>query len=268
MSVEQLARCEFKYAIQPDTLDRIRRELERYCVVDRTGVCDSDGYYTIDSLYFDTHNLDLFRESDEERSVRRKLRVRTYPDTPASNVKIEVKRRMHELILKTSLVVPYQGWQSWLAPGFDGSVLKPESREALATFVTLQRHLHAEPKILVRYSRVAFHSTIDNYVRITFDRRMAYQPMRTLTLEAAPRRWAPLDSARWIGDAGSLLMEVKFRNRAPLWVGDLIRRNGLVRQGFSKFGTAIRISSREIVRCWDLAPAWPSARSEVSKWIF
>jgi hypothetical protein len=267
MSVEQLARCEFKYAVQRGILDRIRRELERYCVVDRTGVCDSDGYYTIDSLYFDTPNLDFFRESYEERPVRRKLRVRAYPDTPGSIVKIEVKRRIHELILKTSLVVPYQGWQSWLEPGADGAVLKSGSREALATFVTLQRHLHAEPKILVRYSRVAFHSTIDNHVRITFDRRMAYQAARSLDLLANPRRWAPLDSAGCLGSADSLLMEVKFRNRAPLWVGDLIRRFGLVRRGFSKYGMAIRLSSRETVRCWDLAPAWSSARSEASQWI-
>src|SRR5262249_40091651 len=161
---------------------------------------------------------------------------------------IEVKRRIHELILKTSLVVPQGDWQACLEPGADASALKPESREALNTFVTLQRQLHAAPKVLIRYFRAAFHSTIDDYVRITFDRRIVYQPMRPPDLTGAPKRGSPLDAG------GDLLMEVKFRNRAPLWVGDLIRRFGLSRQGFSKYGIAVRLSTRERTRCWDLAP--------------
>jgi hypothetical protein len=109
MSVQELARCEFKYAIGMEQLPNLQRALKLYCVVDRTGVCDAEGWYTIDSLYFDSPDLTFLRDAEDERPVRRKLRVRTYPDTPGSMVKIEVKRRIHELIEKTSLVVPQSG---------------------------------------------------------------------------------------------------------------------------------------------------------------
>jgi hypothetical protein len=93
--------------------------------------------------------------------------------------------------------------------------------------------------MLVRYTRQAFHSTIDDYVRVTFDRAMLAQPARCYELSPDPARWASLDGPS-LGAPGSLLMEVKFRNRAPVWIGDLIRRFGLTRQGFSKYGTAVR----------------------------
>lgn len=265
MSVQQLARCEFKYAVSTELADRLRRVLERWCVVDRTGVCDAAGWYTIDSLYFDTPDLAFHRDAEDERPIRRKLRVRSYPDTPDSIVKIEVKRRIQELILKTSLVVPQAGWEAWLRPGANLAAMKPASREALDTFVTLQRHTNAGPKMLVRYTRLAFHSSIDDYVRVTFDRRILYQPMRHYSLGGDPRRWASIDAAGSLG-AGNLLMEVKFRGRPPVWIGDLVRRFGLVRQGFSKYGTAVRLTRRETLRVWDLAPAWAPARSE-SPWI-
>jgi hypothetical protein len=265
MSVEQLARCEFKYPVSMDQVPVLRRALERFCVIDRTGVCNADGWYTIDSLYLDTPYFDFFRDAEDERPVRRKLRARSYPDTPGSIVKIEVKRRIHELILKTSLVVPQDGWDCWIRAGVDLSGMKGESREALDTFVTLQRQTNASPKFLVRYTRLAFHSTIDDYVRVTFDRRMLYQPMQRYSLDADPRRWSSIDDARSLGSNG-LLMEVKFRNRPPVWIGDLIRRFGLVRQGFSKYGTAVRLSRRERPRIWDLAPSWGPARSEALPW--
>jgi len=265
MSVEQLARCEFKYPVSIDQIGRLRHALEQYCVVDRTGMCDAAGWYTIDSLYFDPPAFQFHRDAEDQRPMRLKLRARSYPDTPASIVKIEVKRRIHELIVKTSLVVPREGWDACLRPGADLSRMTPDSREALDTFVTLQRHTNASPKMLIRYTRLAFHSTIDDYVRVTFDRKMLYQSMRRCSLDPDPRRWGALDDAGSLG-TGGLLMEVKFRNRPPVWIGDLIRRFGLVRQGFSKYGAAVRLSRRESARLWDLAPAYGPARTEASSW--
>jgi hypothetical protein len=267
MSVQQLARCEFKYRIGMDQIDRLHRALDRYCVVDRTGMCDAAGWYTIDSLYLDTPSFQFHRDGEDQRPVRLKLRARSYPDTPGSIVKIEVKRRIHELILKTSLVVPHEGWDAWLRPGAHLSSMMQDSRRALDTFVTVQRHTNASPKLLVRYTRLAFHSTIDDYVRVTFDRKMLYQPMRRYSFDADSRRWSGIDDAGSFG-VGGLLMEVKFRNRPPVWVGDLIRRFGLIRRGFSKYGAAVLLSRRESTRLWDLAPAYGPARTEIAPWTY
>ncbi len=268
MSVEQLARYEFKYTLGPEAVQRAERLVRLHCQLDRTGVCDEHGAYTVDSLYFDTPRFQFFRDAEDMRANRLKLRVRTYPDTPASIVKIEVKRRIQDLVVKTSTLVPGGSWVGWLHPGSDLSGLPEPSRRALEVFCGLQRGLDAAPKMLVRYSRRAYHSTIDDYVRVTFDSRMLYQPMYRYELLGNPHRWGHIDDAASIGVSGGLLMEIKFRVRPPLWIADFIRGLGLARQGFSKYGTAMRHCTMTRRALWDLAPSIPASRAEEPRWIF
>jgi hypothetical protein len=240
--------------VHPQLLPDICLFLKLFCFVERPGVCDADGHYAIDSLYFDTPDYRFFRDGEEQQMRRLKLRIRTYPDTPGSVVKVEVKHRTEDLIEKTSMVLPQQNWATWLKPGAVVTTLDSSDRQALESFIGLQHRYSASPRMLVRYRRQAWHSAVDDYVRVTFDRQMVFQPMRQLQLEGDSRCWRSIDT-------DTLLMEVKFRMRPPVWAVDLIRRFGLSRQGFSKYGTAVRRTM-----CgnplWDLAPALRIARSE------
>jgi hypothetical protein len=266
MDVQLLARYEVKYAVHPGMLDGLRRALRFYCSIDRTGVCAEDGLYTIDSLYFDTPSDRFFLDGEEGMAERMKLRTRTYPDTPGSIVKIEVKRRAHDLISKTSTVVPPEDWAGWLAPGRDLSEMPEASRRALQTFLALRDRFRAAPKMLVRYRRIAFHGRFDDYVRITLDMHIECQPMRRLELRGDERRWQPIDDPGSLGSAGHLLMEVKFQRRPPVWVVDLVRRFGLRRQGFSKYCSAVRraltdrqaFQDRVPAAQWEAVPVWIS----------
>ena len=219
MRVENLARFEVKYAVRPDQLDEIRSVLRLRCVTDGFAPAAKNGWYSVDSLYFDTPDWRIFQAAENRQLVRHKLRVRIYPDSPDSVVKIEVKRRLGEQQTKTSTLVPQENWAAWLAPGCDTS-----RSPSLAAFSTLQRATGAFPRVLVRYQRQAFKSIVDDYVRITFDREMCFQPMECYSLDAHPLRWTAVDGESSFGRGGHLLMEVKFKQRPPVWISDLVCR--------------------------------------------
>lgn len=102
--------------------------------------------------------------------TRFKLRIRSYGDGDGP-VKLEVKRKLRDIIYKTSATVSPDGWSA-------------------AELLQLVESVRALPRILVRYERLAFSSVVDSYVRVTFDRRMICQPVEGLDLQGDPLAWS------------------------------------------------------------------------------
>jgi hypothetical protein len=246
MNQEFFARYEYKYAVNPADLEAMRRQIAPYCRPDEYGLAENRGFYTIDSLYLDTPDYRFYWNSENRSPYRLKLRVRTYPDAANRIAKFEIKRRVQDLVVKSSTVLPQENWQHWLRkPGNAGG-------PALDEFLSLQRAMNAGPKMLVRYSRLAFRGVVDHNVRITFDRRMVCQPMPRYELDGAPRGWSPIDDAGSVGEKCGLVLELKFKHRPPVWMADLVRQFGLVRQGYSKYGCAVRRAACDATQWWDL----------------
>jgi hypothetical protein len=264
MTQDQSARYELKYAVNPETLDDMRAFLRPFCVLDDHASAEKAGFYTIDSLYFDDSRYRMYQDVEDGAPVRAKLRVRTYPDSPASVVKFEVKRRVKDLILKSSAVVPGQGWRQWLEER-PRAPLSPRSEAALQCFLRTAQAMGARPKMLVRYERQAFVGAVDNNIRVTFDRGMQHQRMERYELEGVASSWTAMDDPDSIGAPGAILLELKFCGRAPIWMADLVRRYGLKRQGYSKYCSAVRRFLFDARRGWDLAPALLGG---CSRWIF
>ena len=109
--------------------------------------------------------------------------------------------------------------------------------------------------MLVRYERQAFQSTIDDYVRITFDQHILHQPMRAYDLAGKSDRWAQTGDRESTGNGDfPVILEFKFVDRAPQWLVDIVRKCGLFRGGFSKYSAAVRKSAIESNVYWSLAP--------------
>lgn len=240
MGVEQLARNEFKYAVRPDQLDDLRRSLRAFCVPDGFYLPEKNGWYTVDTLYLESPDLRVYASCENQHLVRSKLRIRTYPDAPNAVAKIEVKRRIHELIMKTGVVVPGEGWAGWIDGARPAASLPEGDRASLQQFLTMQRTQNLGPYLLIRYQRQAWRSIYEDYVRLTFDRQMECQPMDRYDLNADPRRWTAVDNEGSLSSPGALLMELKFKQRPPIWMADMVRRFGLQRQGFSKYCSGVR----------------------------
>src|SRR5687767_5987969 len=102
MDTIDVSRYEYKYLLTPDEVPEVRRFLLRYCSADV--YAQGAEWYGIQSLYFDTPTKTFFRASAEQAVERMKLRVRGY-STGTGPVKLEIKKRVGDVVSKSSLVV-------------------------------------------------------------------------------------------------------------------------------------------------------------------
>lgn len=238
-----IERREYKYLIDGEMAERVRRAIAPFCVLDPFAARSRTRQYTIDTLYFDTPGLGLFWANDHEQVDRIKMRVRTYADAPGSPVFFEVKRRINDVISKSRGKVPRDQWAAMLrdpAAPIPAQIVGKD-RAAVERFLSLARTLHVRPITLVRYCREPYVSTIDDYARVTFDTHIRAHPMDQLSFEPDGSGWRALDDALMQRSLSSLVvLELKFTNLVPLWLVNVAHRLGLVRGAYSKYGCSIR----------------------------
>jgi SPX domain protein involved in polyphosphate accumulation len=241
----EVSRYEFKYLLTREEVPEIRRFLLRYCSAD--GNAQGAEWYGIQSLYLDTPEYAFYRASSEKAAERLKLRVRGYA-SGTGPVKLEIKRRVGDVVSKKSMVTTREAWNR-----FGGRSL-PEGNGTALPVARAVEQMRAAPKVLVSYERHALHSNIDDYVRVTFDRRIVCQPMRQWTLDGDSCLWQAVDDPATLReDDSTYVLELKFKLAAPAWLRDMVRTFGLVRRGFSKYTRSIsRILPDRRDPAWDL----------------
>jgi SPX domain protein involved in polyphosphate accumulation len=257
MNTIDVSRYEFKYLLTPPEVPDVRRFLRRYCAPDSNA--EGEEWYGIRSLYLDTPDYRFFSASKEKAAERLKIRVRAYTNGTGP-VKLEIKRRTGDVVWKRSLVTAYDFWNRVASRGNPSLRLDPES--SATEFVRLVEQMRATPKVLVTYDRHALHSTVDDYVRVTFDRQILCQPMREWQLHGNPRAWRAVDDPpSFREDTSTYVLELKFKTAPPGWLHDMVTAFGLVRRGFSKYARAVQRIRAEREPAWDLrtpglVPAW------------
>lgn len=180
------------------------------------------------SLYFDSPRRIFLEQHLAGSPDRLKLRVRYYGETPGADCYFEIKRRQGPVVTKRRAVVPLEEAQRLVE---DLSRPLPFENEALASFQYLALQCSARPVLLVRASRQAFRaSEADVDVRLTIDRQVAWQPA-SRGLAADPRRWRPLGGEE-------ALVEVKFHQSRPWWLGLFTEHLAPWRVSFSKYVAA------------------------------
>lgn len=83
----------------------------------------------------------------------------------------------------------------------------------------------ARPQNIVRYEREAFVSEVDEYARVTFDRRICVQPADGWSMQGYANEWTMVDGA-WHDNGldSPVVLEVKCEWRMPNWLQVLLRR--------------------------------------------
>jgi hypothetical protein len=114
--------------------------------------------------------------------------------------------------------------------------LAPAEQAGAELFASKVAHYGLRPVLLNQYQREPFVSTVDDYARLTIDRRMCVQPARGLSLVARPQAWRPVDHGLRSGTPRSAaVLELKFERRPPRWMVDMVRHLELVREACSKY---------------------------------
>ena len=246
MSVDSstIERYEMKYRLMPHQIDDVRASIKAFCRPDKSG---ETGCYTISSLYFDTLDQRLYRETRTRVPRRFKIRVRRYKSGPYF---LEVKRRMMDIVRKTRCPIPAESWPRIIDDPREWTTLNFSSvqRNAYDTFINTVLQTRAVPNTVVRYDREAWVSLTDDYGRVTFDSNIVGAAARGMDIPIADSDcWYREDAPRRFGFGGSgVVLELKCTTKVPVWMTDIVNRFNLKRMGFSKYATSVEVTRPEV----------------------
>jgi hypothetical protein len=234
-------RFEAKYLINELMAQTIRDHIRPFVQADGHGQ-----EYPVTSIYLDSDNLDLYLSSVRGEERRYKLRIRTYTAGGEETCFFEVKHRHNQIIRKERAVV----YNAYVDRLLQGEAPRPEmlvnpdgDMKNLLSFCRIRDALDASPRVVVRYMREAFLGRADEPLRITFDRDLMGLPSGRFD----PEGW--LRSPHWNDGVGPpIVMEVKFTDTYPCWVGDMIQRFDLLRESFAKYVVCVDALRNEGVR--------------------
>ncbi len=228
-------RYELKYRIPETKARALAAYLQSYISPDPYARNKPNYEYLICSLYYDSDGLDLCRETIEQKVNRFKLRVRFYDDDPQTPCFFEIKRRLNGIILKDRARLSKSMFVKASRELYLPGDLWKKDRDALCQFQFYLRALQAHPVVLVRYHRQAFEDDTLNRVRITFDRQLTFKTVSEPVLSTNGGGWqrVPMDF---------VVLEIKFTNRYPAWLNDMVKIFDLKQSAMSKYVSSIQQS--------------------------
>lgn len=242
----RMERLELKYLIDEFTARDVRKQIAPYCSPDKHCQEQAAGHdglagYSINSLYLDTPRLAFHRAKERGDPERVKLRVRTYSAT--SPATLEIKRRRRDVIDKTRGVIDRTRVEDFA----NGCFWDPTHASFFDDFCGVVATAGAGPTLTVCYEREAYESVVDDYARVTFDRKICAQRTPDWSLTPCPEAWCHFDE-NWHTDFATtpIVMEIKCQTSSlPCWIIDLVHDNALRQTSFSKYSIGIHLTGRE-----------------------
>lgn len=236
-------RYEAKYVIPRSLVAEIREYVRPFCEPDSHTSGDPPEY-NITTLQLETPSYALHYAKEDEMDARFKMRVRTYGEIGSAPVFAEIKAKFQRTIVKARACVPFGAWNEALIYGSRIPPIFKNERQEI-DFLKFRRvvwETGARPETLVRYTRESYIGVVDDYVRITFDRKLQYQRTDSWTDFGRSGVWRGMDSCTAQGFGlpySGVVLEVKTYNTVPSWVLELVKRFNLCRSGNCKYSTAI-----------------------------
>jgi hypothetical protein len=228
------SRFECKYLISPAAVPAMREFIQPFMAPDRFAARWENNRYQISSLYLDSPDLKLYQQTVGGEKNRFKLRIRTYDDEPESPVFLEVKRKVNNIVSKRRVGISREDAASYLndGPGEWIHALPFDAVDDIDYFSLHSNLTDAKPVIRVRYTREAYEARGGDPVRVTIDTNL----MHAVTLDHDLRH----GEGRWVTTPveGSIL-ELKFTERYPEWIADLVKAFGLKQQPVPKYVLSI-----------------------------
>lgn len=195
---------------------------------------DLYGKSTICSLYFDTDDFRLIRNSIEKPIYKEKLRLRSYsvPDE-YSEVFLELKKKYKGVVYKRRKTMDYISAKEYIY-----NHKMPDNSQIMKEIDwTMNFYRDLKPKMFIAYDRCAYFGKDDENLRITFDMDLRYRT-DNLSLSAGS------DGEKVI-DESLCIMEIKALKAMPMWLCDMLNELKIYPSSFSKYGTAYRIISQK-----------------------
>ncbi len=224
-----LSRFELKYLIPPAVAAAIRRRLPIFAIPDAFGEA---GHYDLVSLYLDSEDLHLCKQTMRGEKNRFKLRIRSYSDDPTQPVFLEIKSRIDGVIHKRRTPVSREVATDLFQPGARRAPRNARDVAGLMRFVAMMESVSAFPVLKVKYHREAWVAAGGEPVRVTFDTHLKEAVTHRADFNLGNGEFEPVLT-------DGVILEIKFSDRCPSWVQTIIRDFDLQKTSVAKYVLSI-----------------------------
>ena len=219
--ITTMKRVEMKYIINAEQLDYLQEALKGHMEVDQYGLT------SIASLYFDTPNHRLVRNSIEKPLFKEKIRLRSYGLAKEnSKVYLELKRKTEKIVYKRRITTTQLEVEDFLNDYLD---YEGQIGKELNFFRDQYKEL--VPSFLIIYDRLAYYEPNGN-LRLTIDQNPRYR-VKDLNLSTSLEGNSLLPKGRAI-------LEIKVQEAMPLWLVRILNEGKIYQSSFSKVGEAYK----------------------------
>ena len=211
---------------------------------------DAHGRNTICSLYLDTPDHLLIRNSIIARVYKEKLRLRSYGiPTADTEVFLEIKKKYKGVVYKRREVLPLHRAMDYIRGGpapVDTQIMRELD-------YAMHFYRQPQPAMLIAYEREAYFDRDLPTLRITFDTNVRYRDF-DLHLDHGH------DGTRLL-PPDVILMEIKTDGAMPVWLARALSECGILPSSFSKYGYAYQITEGLIPPLYQPDSPTPTERS-------
>ncbi len=224
-----MKRYELKYIITAEQRAFLEQRLEGHMKLDKYGIT------SIASLYYDTIDYRLIRNSIEKPPYKEKIRLRSYGlATDSSPVFLELKRKYDGIVYKRRVQTTIPAVNRFFVR--EGDIVADGQ---IAREITYFRDYYGTlvPACLIIYDRAAYFEPGGD-LRLTIDGNPRYR-IKDANLTTNMEGISLLPE-------GYSILEIKVQEAMPLWLTHILDEGRIYRASFSKYGEAYK------QQAWDL----------------
>ena len=214
-------RVEKKYRINKEQKDAL------LALIEDNLSADEHGKSTVCSIYLDTPDSLLIRNSISAKAYKEKLRLRSYgTPTDGDRVFLEIKKKYKGTVYKRRVALSLAEAQRYIETGikpFDSQIFR--EIDYAMKFYRMPR-----PAILIACEREAFFDKNDQSLRVTIDSNIRYRTS-ALSLSCGSDGTAILPHEE-------MILEIKSGGAMPLWLAHALDACCIYPSSFSKYATA------------------------------
>jgi len=222
-----MKRYEFKYILTKEQTEYLKQQLVGHMIPDEYKLT------SIASLYYDTPDYLLIRNSIEKPKFKEKIRLRSYGLAQNdSTVFLELKRKFDGIVYKRRVPTKIDNVNAFF--DYRGEICADGQ---IAREITYFRDYYKKlvPTCLIIYDRIAYFEPGGD-LRLTIDHNPRYRvDDLNLTSSMEGKLFLP---------EGYTILEVKVQEAMPLWLTHILDKGNIKKNSISKYGEAYSIQVR------------------------
>lgn len=187
---------------------------------------DNYGKNTICSLYLDTPDYVLIRNSIEAVSYKEKLRMRSYGAPGDKPIFFEIKKKYKGVVYKRRVSMGLDEAFEYI----EGGVAPMDTQIMREIDYLMKFYRNPKPDICILCEREAFFLAENADVRLTFDENLRYR-------HGFPSEENINDGIPIVND-GEYILEIKTPGAMPLWLAQALSECKIYPRSFSKYAHA------------------------------